>query len=326
MNTPQSSVNRSHRESAGHGVETIFEKNGHRMIINYPNFKGEYNIAKLEEVRLVYVKAEILEEMRVPVEIKEDQVLLYFCLDGTFHAYSETFNQISFVSGTHNVLYTNPLKAAFHFMPGMYEAFYITLPFTVFTRLFPKSETVFESFYEQMKAGYFSVLREKPGMMGVDIYRVIRQIRGFTKDNDFRDTFLKGKLMELLSIQLEELCTTHDSTIPARKEIIEKMYAVRDFIAAHLGENHSLHDLAQLVGTNEYTLKHEFKELFGNTVFGFWTDLKMETAAKLLSEKEKTIAEISEIVGYKNPQHFSTAFKRKYGMSPSVYQKQLSLQ
>lgn len=304
-------------------IETIFEKNGHRMIINYPTFKGEYNIAKLEEVRLVYVKAEVTEEMHVPVEIKENQVLLYFCLDGTFHAYSEVFNQISFVSSTHNVLYTHPLKALFHFAKGTYEAFYITLPFAIFNNYFPKSEAVFESFYRQMKAGYFSVLREKPGMLSVLIYRIIKEIREFTKDNEFRDIFLKGKIMELLSIQLEELCTICDPTSPASTEILEKMYTVRDFIATHLGENYSLHDLAQLVGTNEYTLKHEFKELFGTTVFGYWNDLKMETAAKLLMEREKTIAEISEVVGYKNPQHFSTAFKRKFGITPSGYQKQL---
>src|SRR5690606_5612143 len=315
----QTSVN----HEASKAVETIFEKNGHRMIINYPTFKGEYNIAKLEEVRFVYVKAEVTQEMRVPVEIKEDQVLLYFCLDGTFHAYSETFGQIPFISSTHNVLYTHPLKALFHFSEGSYEAFYITLPFAVFNRYFPKSETVFENFYKQMKAGYFSVLREKPGMLSVPIYRVIKEIREFTKDNEFRDIFLKGKIMELLSIQLEELCTVCDATPPARKIILEKMYRVRDFISAHLAENHSLHDLAQVVGTNEYTLKHEFKELFGTTVFGFWADLKMETAAKLLVEKEKSIAEISEVVGYKNPQHFSTAFKRKFGVSPSNYQKQL---
>lgn len=323
-NTPSSPVNHLESKSRPMGVETIFEKNGHRMIINYPHFKGEYNIAKLDEVQLVYVKAEIIQEMRVPIEIKEDKVLLYFCLNGTFSASSEVFSKISFVSATHNVLYTHPLKAEFHFVPDTYEAFYITLPFAVFNEYFPKSESLFENFYHQMKSGYFSKLREIPGVLNSQIYRVIKEIHEFTKDNEFRDIFLKGKMMELLSIQLEELCEMNPSPHPIRKEILEKMYAVRDIISKNLNESYSLQDLAQKVGTNEYTLKHEFKELFGNTVFGFWNELKMDTALKLLMEKEKSIADISETIGYKNPQHFSTAFKRKFGVTPSGYQKKLN--
>lgn len=320
MDSPQSSVNDRKTKSKGN-VETIFEKNGHRIIVDYPNFKGEYSIAKLEDVRLVYVQATILEEMRVPIEIKENRVLLYFCLEGAFSASSNVFDEFSFIPGTHNVLYTHPLKAQFHFIPGTYEAFYITLPFDDFNKYFPKSESIFENFHRQMKAGYFSLLRENPGILNVQIFRVIREIREFTKDTEFRDIFLKGKLMELLSIQLEELCTINNTSSPIRKDILEKMYAVRDFIGQNLSENYSLHDLAQEVGTNEYTLKHEFKELFGTTVFGFWHGLKMEKAMELLQKREKSIAEISEFIGYKNPQHFSTAFKRNFGVTPSGYQK-----
>lgn len=316
----QSAVNDRKTKPSGN-VETIFEKNGHRILINYPNYKGEYSIAKLEDIRLVYVQAEILEEMRVPIEIKEDRVLLYFCLEGAFSAYSDVFNEFSFVPGTHNVLYTHPLKAQFHFRPGTYEAFYITLPFSDFNTYFPKTETVFANFHKQMKAGYFSLLRENPGALNRQIFRVIRDIRSFTKDTEFRDTFLKGKLMELLSIQLDELCTIAEPASSVKKDVLEKMYAVRDFITQNLNKNYSLHDLAQEVGTNEYTLKHEFKELFGITVFGFWNNLKMEKAMELLQQGEKSIAEISEYIGYKNPQHFSTAFKRNFGVTPSGYQK-----
>ncbi|WP_262491739.1 AraC family transcriptional regulator [Myroides odoratimimus] len=38
---------------------------------------------------------------------------------------------------------------------------------------------------------------------------------------------------------------------------------------------------------------------------------------KLLTAQELHIAEISDLIGYKNPRHFSSAFKKKYGVSPS---------
>ena len=44
----------------------------------------------------------------------------------------------------------------------------------------------------------------------------------------------------------------------------------------------------------------------------------MERAQAMLVEEGMTVAEVSERVGYKNPQHFSTAFKRKYGYPPKA--------
>ncbi|WP_185287953.1 AraC family transcriptional regulator [Chryseobacterium lactis] len=89
----------------------------------------------------------------------------------------------------------------------------------------------------------------------------------------------------------------------------------------NLNQNCSLIDLAHQVDTNEFTLKKGFKELFGTTVFNFWSDTKMEQAKKMLLEGDLNINEISELVGYKNPRHFSTAFKRKYHVIPSQLKK-----
>ncbi|MEL6535368.1 MAG: AraC family transcriptional regulator, partial [Bacteroidota bacterium] len=63
-------------------------------------------------------------------------------------------------------------------------------------------------------------------------------------------------------------------------------------------------------------LKKGFKTLFGNTVFGYWHVQKMDYARNLLLDDAITVADVAEQVGYKNPQHFSTAFKRHYGVSP----------
>ena len=74
-------------------------------------------------------------------------------------------------------------------------------------------------------------------------------------------------------------------------------------------------------GLNEFKLKKGFKELFGTTVFDYLYDLKMEYAKQLLAADEVLVNEVSGMVGYRNPNHFSTAFKRKYGMNPTQLRK-----
>jgi AraC-like DNA-binding protein len=46
-------------------------------------------------------------------------------------------------------------------------------------------------------------------------------------------------------------------------------------------------------------------------------NLKMNYAHSLIFDKGKYVAEAAPIVGYKNANHFATAFKRKFGVSPS---------
>ncbi len=45
----------------------------------------------------------------------------------------------------------------------------------------------------------------------------------------------------------------------------------------------------------------------------------MEKALRLLMEEEEKTYIIAEAVGYSDPNYFSYAFKKKFGMSPSKY-------
>ena len=96
------------------------------------------------------------------------------------------------------------------------------------------------------------------------------------------------------------------------------MYAVRDNIEANSNNPYSLGSLAKQVGTNEFTLKKGFKSLSGTIVFGYLLEKQMMQArSMLLEEKDKTITEVSEQCGYQYASHFTTAFKRRYGILPS---------
>ncbi len=107
----------------------------------------------------------------------------------------------------------------------------------------------------------------------------------------------------------------------ASRNIIDKMYLARDIIIEEQNNPVSLSNLAKMVSTNECTLKKEFKNVFGTTVFGYIRDIKMEKAKNLLLNPNLSINEISDIIGYKNPQHFTTAFKKQFGIAPSFLRK-----
>ncbi|WP_010250379.1 helix-turn-helix transcriptional regulator, partial [Myroides injenensis] len=94
------------------------------------------------------------------------------------------------------------------------------------------------------------------------------------------------------------------------------LYYVRELVSTNLQNPYSIRELSRLAGINEFKLKKGFKEIFSSTIFQYLFDERMELGQKLLLEQDCNIADIAQVVGYKNPTHFTAAFKRKYGMLP----------
>ena len=133
--------------------------------------------------------------------------------------------------------------------------------------------------------------------------------------------YLEAKVAELWLHQIEFLSTKPKKISAIASIDVERMHEARDIIVKNIATPCSLIDLAKMVGTNEFKLKKHFKEIFGTTVFGYWNDLKMNDAKQKLLHEELNISEIAESLGYKNSNHFSTAFRKYFGHTPSEIKK-----
>lgn len=130
--------------------------------------------------------------------------------------------------------------------------------------------------------------------------------------------YIETKVTELLAAFLEVEATATPFGVTVRG----KMHDARDIILANYREMPSLHALATMVGTNECTLKKAFKMEFGTTVFQFLFDHRMLLAVKYLLDTSLSVQSVAHRLGYDYQSHFCTAFKRKYGVSPSRFRSQ----
>jgi len=87
--------------------------------------------------------------------------------------------------------------------------------------------------------------------------------------------------------------------------------------------NLSLEDLSSRLNLSPRQTERYLKEHYGKTFIQKKTESKMATAALLLSDSSMSITNVSDDLGYSSIEHFSTAFKRYYGYSPSEYRKNL---
>lgn len=131
--------------------------------------------------------------------------------------------------------------------------------------------------------------------------------------------FLEAKVLELLMFQSSqfELINQHTDFRQLKADEMNKMLSVKEILIENVDHPFSLRDLAHMVGTNEFSLKRNFKIAFGTTVYGYLNQYKMEMAKTMLLKKDITIAEISTKMGYTYPTHFSSAFKKYFGYLPN---------
>lgn len=77
--------------------------------------------------------------------------------------------------------------------------------------------------------------------------------------------------------------------------------------------------LSREVAMSRSVLYRKLKALTGNSIQDFVRIVKLRKAARLLLESDNAIADIAFQSGFSNSKHFSTAFKRQFGKTPSEY-------
>lgn len=147
---------------------------------------------------------------------------------------------------------------------------------------------------------------------------LVHQLLHCNKQGIMKRLFLESKVMELLMLQIEQFETAVDqkSVTIMKANDAEKIHYARHLLEQNISNPYSLLELARMVGLNDFKLKKGFKEIFGNTVFGYLHEIRMQEAKKLLLDQQKSIHEVAEYCGYQYVQHFSTAFKKRFGITP----------
>jgi AraC family transcriptional regulator, transcriptional activator of the genes for pyochelin and ferripyochelin receptors len=133
--------------------------------------------------------------------------------------------------------------------------------------------------------------------------------------------YLEGKCLELMALKLEQLAAIDPTRIiiSLKPEDIDCIYHARDILTAHLDRPPSLLALARQVGLNDCTLKKGFRQIFGTTAFGYLHERRMERAKVLLLERQLSVAQVAQTVGYASRSAFAAAFRQRFGVSPRKF-------
>ena len=150
---------------------------------------------------------------------------------------------------------------------------------------------------------------------------VLNQLMNFSLTPSIKNLYFKAKAFELLSLYFNRSENPDVEQCPflSDEENIKKIRKAKDIVIARMAEPPSLQELSDEIGLSLKKLKEGFKQIYGDSVYSFLFDYKMEYARKLLETGEHNVNEVGLKVGYSTASHFIAGFKKKFGTTPKKY-------
>jgi len=150
---------------------------------------------------------------------------------------------------------------------------------------------------------------------------VLSQLFHFNLHPSIKNLYYKGKGYELLSLYFNRTEDPDAEQCPflIDEDNVLKIRKAKDIIIANMAEPPGLQELADQVGLNLKKLKMGFKQIYGDSVYSFLFDYKMEFARKLLEDGSHNVNEVGLKIGYSTASHFISAFKKKFATTPKKY-------
>lgn len=163
----------------------------------------------------------------------------------------------------------------------------------------------------------YSIMREN-----ISIEHIFSEL--YSVPENIRKGYHKVKVLELLLFLsgLEYKGESEERRYFSRPQVTAAKEA-KKYLLAHLDEHITITELADMLGISSTSIKICFKGVYGDTINGYITNCKMQKAASLLKNTDKSVLEIAGIVGYNNGSKFAGAFRRVMNKSPNEYRKSL---
>ena len=115
-------------------------------------------------------------------------------------------------------------------------------------------------------------------------------------------------------------------TASAANSLRQSLLDYMDSAKPHLNNELRLEQLAEPLHTTRHHLSQLINEQFGKTFSAFINDYRVRNAQQLLADEDKKdeyIINIAYASGFNNKTSFYTAFKKRTGLSPKMYRKQI---
>ena len=144
-------------------------------------------------------------------------------------------------------------------------------------------------------------------------------IAGMTSNlgNALLKLHLQAKALNYLATLVDHVCARAEAP-PVQHDTRsrQRVQAIHDQLLACEGKLPTLDDLAVQYGRSAKRLNEEFGRQYGQSIFAFTVDIRLNQAHAALEHTDVSIKQLAARVGYTHVSNFTTAFKKRFGYPP----------
>jgi AraC-like DNA-binding protein len=152
---------------------------------------------------------------------------------------------------------------------------------------------------------------------------LLKNITAVNMNDSLSQFYMQNKVRELLYLLFHQLSareSTPHQTINSADA--ERLLYIRNEILIDLSVPPVISELARIAAMSETKLKQLFKQTFGDTIYNYFQQARMDEAAFLLRQGKRSVAETGYELGFSNLSHFSRIFEKHYGLTPKRFSAQ----
>lgn len=271
------------------------------MRISEGVYKHDVILANSSAVGLEYISSCLFFEGGVKTRLKSEKDIMFA------------------PEGTQNFKY-DPQNEYRHWLPANqpFKIAHFSVSPAYFMNFLPENE----AWAEKLKSRIIRserILGDIPPAICVAQAQALQMILNCPVSGKLGETMIETAIIQIMLLNLHSLFQREQTSPSAlTQKDVKTAKAVKDYLDETFLTDHSLSDLTKHFGINTNKLMSVFRKAFGKSIFEHIGDLKMQHAHDLLSKEDRTVTEVSRLIGYKNANHFSAAFKKRFGISPTM--------
>lgn len=269
---------------------------------------------------ITHTLVQTIEKVKYFTKTQDKTVGMFFLLTGSCSLHGNGTSEV--INTGQQILYFNPACQSDLFLipqGGQVQILEINFPLSHYAKLLAGYSHLQDQFISQAEHHSRPFIQVGVLPMTLPMKWLVNTILQCQRKGILKRLFLEAKILELLMLQVEQTeveDSLQQNNQPKSSEV-EALYEAKSILERSLDNPPSIKNLSKMVGMNEFNLKKGFKNTFDTTIYGYVNTLKMNQARQLLLEGTKSVYEVALLSGYKNPQHFTAAFKKFYGTLPS---------
>lgn len=152
-----------------------------------------------------------------------------------------------------------------------------------------------------------------------DFERLIEDLFVYNKLSSGRYSMIVARGLEVFTNLTQSLKSLNDenSLFGLHVDDYQRLQKIKVRLTTVFDERFTVEELADEYGVSSSKLKRDFKQMFGNSIYQFYNNARMDEAYRRLKTGVYSVSEIGYDLGYSNMSKFTEMFKKIKGILPT---------